>query len=394
MGIRHTSNGPSGDSVLALCPMEGSARGGEWIPLRFVGPPDQPSVLAPSTGLPNWARKLAGQPGVRWRADGKEFCGFARRIPDDDPACESILGRFEERFGTESMSRWFQGRPVCYEFGLGVRGPLHAPGSAEGFFDAAAPEYDRVVAANPIDNWLREESVAFLRATFRSGQRLLELGCGTGLETIPLAQTGIEVVATDVSTEMLHRLEDKATRLGLSDRIRTRKLPASDLPALLSEFGPASFDGAFSDFGALNLDPVRPEMVDALSQLVRPGGRLVFGVWNRVCAAEILLYSIGFRPSRALSRTHTPVPSGLSRFGLPVTAYAPVPFVASFEPAFELESLQALPVLVPPYDFLPHVPAPERLLPLLESADRAVRGRFPFNRLGDHFLVRLRRTGG
>ncbi len=365
-----------------------------WTPLRFVGTPEHPLVLAPGLSLPGWARRLGLGTDVRWRIGEAEYRGTGHRLAENGPAYRAALTRFEARFGPNRLSEWFRGQPVCYELGAIRNDDAAPPPSPEAFFDAAARDYDRLVAQNVLDVWLREETVTLLRRTFRPGQRVLELGCGTGLETIPLAETGVEVVAVDISGEMLRHLEDKTIRMGLTSRVHTRKVPASGLQVIVEEFGPASFDGSFSDFGALNLDPAGPAVSAPLSQLVRPGGEVVLGIWNRVCLMELVLYSIGLRPSRALARLRTPVPPGLSRFGLPVTAYSPRSFLSAFAPTFELESLLALPVLLPPYDFLAHVPVPDTILPLLRVADRFVGGRFPFNRLGDHFLARLRRKGG
>lgn len=49
----------------------------------------------------------------------------------------------------------------------------------------------------------------------RSGGPVLEIGCGTGRVTLPVAREGIEVVGLDVAPAMLARLRDKVAREGL-----------------------------------------------------------------------------------------------------------------------------------------------------------------------------------
>jgi ubiquinone/menaquinone biosynthesis C-methylase UbiE len=54
-------------------------------------------------------------------------------------------------------------------------------------------------------------------------QRALDIGAGTGVGTIALAQLFpvAEVIAVDVSADMLDRIRHKAAALGLADRVRT-----------------------------------------------------------------------------------------------------------------------------------------------------------------------------
>ena len=63
-----------------------------------------------------------------------------------------------------------------------------------------------------------------LIAQLRSGspvRRILDLGCGTGTATIALAQMfpAAEVIAVDGSADLLARLRDTATALGIADRV-------------------------------------------------------------------------------------------------------------------------------------------------------------------------------
>jgi SAM-dependent methyltransferase len=81
--------------------------------------------------------------------------------------------------------------------------------------------YGRLAALYDTVHQMRdyEAEVAFLMGVFLdSGEqphRLLELFCGTGGHSIPMARKGIEVVGVDRSVEMLDLAEAKAARQGL-----------------------------------------------------------------------------------------------------------------------------------------------------------------------------------
>ena len=69
-----------------------------------------------------------------------------------------------------------------------------------------------------------------------AGRRVLEVGCGDGLNALVMAALGAEVVANDISSESVRLIETAAARLGL-ERITT--LPG-DLNAL--PLAPEAFD--------------------------------------------------------------------------------------------------------------------------------------------------------
>ncbi|WP_419878497.1 class I SAM-dependent methyltransferase [Brevibacillus centrosporus] len=54
----------------------------------------------------------------------------------------------------------------------------------------------------------------------QAGGKVLELGCGTGRITLPLAQAGIPVTGLDLSQTMLDRAKAKAEELGVADSVR------------------------------------------------------------------------------------------------------------------------------------------------------------------------------
>jgi SAM-dependent methyltransferase len=75
---------------------------------------------------------------------------------------------------------------------------------------------------------LHNEDFAFwLDLASRQGNPVLELACGTGRLTIPLAQAGFEVTGVDHDTRMLAFLKDRIT-LDLSHRIALVQADATD----------------------------------------------------------------------------------------------------------------------------------------------------------------------
>ncbi|MGH2544861.1 MAG: class I SAM-dependent methyltransferase, partial [Ardenticatenaceae bacterium] len=54
----------------------------------------------------------------------------------------------------------------------------------------------------------------YVEEAVKAGSLALELGCGTGRVTIPIAQAGIEIVGLDLSESMLGIAKGKISTLG------------------------------------------------------------------------------------------------------------------------------------------------------------------------------------
>lgn len=256
-------------------------------------------------------------------------------------------------------------------------------------FDAVAADYDRREADNPIMQLMRARSLAMLESTFPLGATLLDVGCGTGTEAIWLEQRGRTVFAVDSSSRMLEVLSRRATTADL--RITTRLLRAGDLPKLVDEVGEASFDGAYSSFGALNTEPSLEAPVAALARLVRPGARIVLGVMNRWCVAETALLLTGGRAKQAFRRTRPSVSVAIGPNVADVRYPSWRELRRALRPRFRVATVQALPLLLLPYAW-PAFSAHPHLFNAVSRLDRVLAPRRPFAWLGDHLLVVAERT--
>lgn len=102
----------------------------------------------------------------------------------------------------------------------------------------------------------------------QSGARLLDLGCGGGHVAYTAAPLVREVVAYDLSAEMLAAVEAAARTRGLAN-IRTERGAAERLP-----FPDASFDWVATRFSAHHWTDM-PAGVAQMARVLRPGGRAV-----------------------------------------------------------------------------------------------------------------------
>jgi len=107
-------------------------------------------------------------------------------------------------------------------------------------------------------------------AAVRPDDVVLDLGCGTGQISIPLAMRGADVLGLDVSPAMADRLRSEARRRGL------RTLTALALPVEELALPPASVDLVVSSYALHHLrDPDKARLITAAYSWLRPGGRIV-----------------------------------------------------------------------------------------------------------------------
>lgn len=145
-------------------------------------------------------------------------------------------------------------------------------------FDKVASSYDQEFTDTPIGRAQRDRVWRYMRKVLGRYEqaRILELNCGTGEDAVFMAEMGHEVLATDISTEMLKRVEKKALGAGLEDKVRVRQLDLA-APVLEEEAG---FDLIFSNFGGLNC--ISGEKLEELAvfceKKLKVGGACVFVV--------------------------------------------------------------------------------------------------------------------
>ena len=169
-------------------------------------------------------------------------------------------------------------------------------------FDRLAPTYDTLVSSDAFLHQRAQTHAAF-RRWLKPGFRILEVGCGTGLDTAFLAALGARVVASDPSDEMLSRTKRRVATAGVGDRVGILSCGLQELPQFLDALDHAEgFDAIVSNFGALNcvatLDPLRT----VSDRHLRPGGAVILGLIGRTCLWETLYFTARGERAKAARR--------------------------------------------------------------------------------------------
>jgi SAM-dependent methyltransferase len=106
----------------------------------------------------------------------------------------------------------------------------------------------------------------------KAGQRVLDVGAGTGNASIPAAQRGAEVVASDLTPELLDAGRVRARAAGAE--LDWVEADAEHLP-----FDDASFDVVMSAIGVM-FAPHHQAAADELVRTCRPGGTIALLSWT------------------------------------------------------------------------------------------------------------------
>jgi len=260
-------------------------------------------------------------------------------------------------------------------------------------FDAVAEQYDDLFTSSLIGQAQRTAVWREIKNSFRPGDRILEIGCGTGVDARFMADHGIHVLACDSSTRMLGVAERRlasTAKYSSGGPIQLRLLPAEGI-SMLKKYGP--FDGAFSNFGAVNCMKDLPQLANDLAVLLKPGGTALLCLIGPHCLWEIGWYLFQGKGAKAFRRFHR---GGVdARLGDGVTVHVQYPSVRfmsrMFSPKFRLRTIRGIGVAVPPSYVEPWASRFPGMVRLGVRAD-SILGRCPGTRtLADHVLLKFER---
>jgi len=147
---------------------------------------------------------------------------------------------------------------------------LQTKGETRAFYDKISKVYD--LLADQSEEPIRRAGLEKLNA--RPGEKVLEIGCGTGHCLVALAQAvgdAGKIYGIDLSDEMLKIARENLEKEGLADRVELICEDAGKLP-----YAAETLDAIFMSFTLELFDtPEIPEVLAECKRVLRPGGRIV-----------------------------------------------------------------------------------------------------------------------
>lgn len=270
-------------------------------------------------------------------------------------------------------------------------------------YDAIAAGYDDLLEG---DGWMRSVLWSRYARLFRRGEKVLDIGCGTGTDALFLAGRGVAVTGIDVSPAMVEILREKAAQPGAQASspapglagqrsvpygqglLDARVMDLAEIASLES----GGFDGVVSAFAGLSTTPDLTPFARDAARLLRPGGRMVVHMLGRLSLWERLgaLQRGGWQAARMVGAARE---REFTIGGTSVRHYLYLPHDAYrrfFEPHFVLTDTFSLGCLRPPHT-VRRVPLP--LAKALGKLEPVLGRRRPFLNWGRFFILEMTKRG-
>lgn len=153
--------------------------------------------------------------------------------------------------------------------------------------ESASSRYDRGIRLLTFGRL--DKAYDRLAARIKNGQRVLDIGCGTGALTLRAAQKGASVKGIDVNPQMLEIARQRAAQSRLTQNVELVEMGAAELEAE----EPESYDVVMSGlcFSELTEDELAYTLKE-IKRVLKPGGLLLIA--DEVRAGSVLMVALNW----------------------------------------------------------------------------------------------------
>ena len=170
-------------------------------------------------------------------------------------------------------------------------------------FDHIANSVDTTLTRSVIGQLQRKRVWSYIEKITPqlNGLEILELNCGSGDDAILFTDKGFNILATDVSEEMLRVTAQKANQFSMQSKVSSQYLELDSFDETVFD---KKFDLIFSNFGGLNcIDrPSLQKLLRRIPSILASGGRFVGVIMPKFCLWETAYMLLRFRFRKAFRR--------------------------------------------------------------------------------------------
>jgi ubiquinone/menaquinone biosynthesis C-methylase UbiE len=257
-------------------------------------------------------------------------------------------------------------------------------------FDHIASAYDSIFTRSAIGQLQRKHVWDYIEKIIPQlkGFEMLELNCGTGEDAVLFGERGFNIVATDISHEMLKVTFKKAEQYSMQNKISSHYL---DLESFDETMFDKKFDLVFSNFGGLNC--INPEslkkLMSKLPAILNPGGRFVGVIMPKFCAWETAYFLLRFNVRQAFRRwTSREVITNLHGVSLKTWYYHPKEIKSWSSENFKLVKIKPVGITLPPSYLESFFTLRKKFLLRLNNLEKKINASV-FSGMADHYLIDL-----
>jgi ubiquinone/menaquinone biosynthesis C-methylase UbiE len=261
----------------------------------------------------------------------------------------------------------------------------------EAAFDSVARQYDLTFTYTSVGEMQRKRVWDLLSQSnlLDKPLHILEVNCGTGEDAIHFAKAGHQIVATDISGEMIEVCHQKMQKRYQSN-LEFKQLGFHQINMLPAQ---GKFDLIFSNFGGLNCaSPTElSQFMKQASILLKPGGNLIAVIMPPVCVWETGYYLLKGSWKKAFRRFATKTEAVLDTHSFPVYYYNPYKLFQTNAHNFEWVKLASVGIFLPPSYLENFFRTRPKWLHFLNKMEKISA---PFSALGcvsDHYYLQLRK---
>ena len=259
-------------------------------------------------------------------------------------------------------------------------------------FDHIAPSYDSVFSRSAIGQLQRKQVWNYLEKIMPQlqGLDILELNCGTGEDAMLFGERGFNIIATDISGEMLKVTQQKIEQYSMQHRVSSRYL---DLDNFNESVFDKKFDLIFSNFGGLNC--ISPEalkkLLNKLPSILSPGGRFIAVIMPRFCTWETLYFLAKFQFKKAVRRwTKKEVNTRLEGVSLNIWYYNTSDIEQWTQGQYAMMGMKPVGIALPPSYLEGFFVRRKRSLLFMNRIEEKLNHLKSLCNLSDHYLIDLK----